>query len=656
MSSFIGIGAAFAAFYYWHAHTRFLADLDPMVRMAILAWLALCAGALLRGLLSGSRFRLPKRERRVTRLGRWVTGRVIDGLIVAALAYPAWTASITLMLAIDVPWEYRFDAAATTAGVTICLMMKAIKTVLSVCLLPVVDHFRQREMGKGGSAKFAGILTEWGMRYAPGMIYLGYSMYDKALKIGSGKDGHGFIIAPNGVGKGIYAIIWQLATWRTSLVCIDIKGQNAAVTAARRGSGSFKVRQWFGQDVHLLDAWGETEKPPVIRPGKVYNWLVSLNWKWSSDLAARLMVARIWLHGYYSVQHRYSRINILDGLDQSQPRYIETLNSIAAAMVIDEGGRYGDYFNSTSRNIIAGLIDLVIKSPEFKVKNLVAIRGLIVTDSYPLGAMKHCGGLAAAAAVQIEKTPKETIAGVKSSVLNHTAFLTPPSVRYVLEESDFSMDDLCNGNTSVYIVIPPHLLAQNTRLLRLLIDAALRAIYDGPQHKPKTLFMLDEAYSLGNLPSLETAMSNVRGYGIKIVNVFHNVSQIQQLYPKNWETFLANAAHVQVLGTNDRATADYFSSRLGRGITWRQDKDGNYYPGPVMPLREQEELGRFTSGREVVLMMGQDPLALKTVPYFRGLHEGLFDDDPYERNKRFRRTLWIMWLRLTARWRRRPER
>jgi hypothetical protein len=59
-------------------------------------------------------------------------------------------------------------------------------------------------------------------------------------------DGHLLTIAPTRAGKGVSAVIPNLLTHPGSVVVTDLKGENYAVTAARRCVD-------LGHDVHALD-------------------------------------------------------------------------------------------------------------------------------------------------------------------------------------------------------------------------------------------------------------------------------------------------------------------------------------------------------------------------------------------------------------------
>ena len=61
-------------------------------------------------------------------------------------------------------------------------------------------------------------------------------------------DRHLLTLAPTRSGKGVSSIIPNLLTYPGSVFVVDVKGENAAITARRRRA--------MGQAVHVLDPWG----------------------------------------------------------------------------------------------------------------------------------------------------------------------------------------------------------------------------------------------------------------------------------------------------------------------------------------------------------------------------------------------------------------
>jgi type IV secretory pathway TraG/TraD family ATPase VirD4 len=86
--------------------------------------------------------------------------------------------------------------------------------------------------------------------FAEGKFWLGRAEDD--VPIGYGDDRHICLVSGNRGGKGTSLIINNLCFWPGSAVVVDPKGENATVTAARRGQGSEHCTG-MGQIVHVLD-------------------------------------------------------------------------------------------------------------------------------------------------------------------------------------------------------------------------------------------------------------------------------------------------------------------------------------------------------------------------------------------------------------------
>jgi type IV secretion system protein VirD4 len=206
-------------------------------------------------------------------------------------------------------------------------------------------------------------------------------------------------------------------------------------------------------------------------------------------------------------------------------------------------------------------------------RTLGAVRDLLTDpDGPPLYAMAVLGGPARSAAALLSQIAgaEETIGGVIANALGHTKFIDSRGMREMLSGSDFSALDLNKGNTTVYFVLPPEYLAVHARALRLILNTFLSAAAKGLTGEYRTLYVLDEFFSLGAQSSMKIYVAILRSYGVRIWLIIQNMTQLIELYKVNAETFFANAAQVQVFGVNDKAGADYFSARLGNRLKWRK--------------------------------------------------------------------------------------
>jgi type IV secretion system protein VirD4 len=82
--------------------------------------------------------------------------------------------------------------------------------------------------------------------------------------------------------------------------------------------------------------------------------------------------------------------------------------------------------------------------------------------------------------------------------------------------------------------------------------ARRRRIPDKP-----TLLIVDEAAQLGPMDELRSAVTLMRGYGVKVWSFWQDVSQLVRTYPVDWQSFVNNASVLQLFGTgNTRALSD----------------------------------------------------------------------------------------------------
>ena len=72
--------------------------------------------------------------------------------------------------------------------------------------------------------------------YHDGTVWLGRSGSDGRMPLGYLDDRHVCLVGGSRGGKGTTSIVPALITWPGSICCVDPKGENATITAARRGA------------------------------------------------------------------------------------------------------------------------------------------------------------------------------------------------------------------------------------------------------------------------------------------------------------------------------------------------------------------------------------------------------------------------------------
>ena len=313
---------------------------------------------------------------------------------------------------------------------------------------------------------------------------------------------------------------------------IDPKGQNACVTALKRGRGGNGLVECLNQTVRIVDPLGEIRDPKLLK--------------------------------------YIARFNPLAELDPAAADYSERVDpDLRCAGRPDLVGRICSSIIRRSRSSADHRLRDDFKDIGYDERNLATVRGLLIhPDGPPLEEMRtwasEMGGLAGAAGVL--QAGKNAAGDVIATAISHTKWLDSTGMRRTLAASDFSLHDLNNGATTIYLVLPPQYLDIHGRFLRLFVNLALQAAAEGRKGKHATLFLLDEFYALGRLQQLAKAAGLMAGYGVKLWPIIQNLAQVQELYPQNWETFLGNSGQWMVFAVNDQTTAKYLSERLGRRI------------------------------------------------------------------------------------------
>jgi len=511
-----------------------------------------------------------------------------------------------------------FGGTPAALGIIIfyCFFLSFLRTIhepgwffkIAKATFTLRDHLRRSGYGLGGSSRFATFWKEWEFPYYKGGLLLGKSLYGD-LFVGLDDDRHFITIAGSRGGKGIAYIIPNLLLWPQNIICLDPKGANTEVTARKRET-------IHGQAVHVIDPYSKT-----------------------------------------SPKHLHRRYNPLKEVDVYSPDCVKQIDIITRALIVSSGDK-NKYWDESAEKIIKGFIAHILTAPVYEGdRSLVAVYKALLQPQKEflaiLEAMARnpgCHGLAIAAAAILSNASGEHRGSLLGTVSTHIKFLEDPRVQDLLGgESDFSMFDLPSTPTSIYLVLEGNDLFRLNRFMRLFILLAFYAMENpkgGTQNRTrKTLFILDEFYSLGHMPILEKAAGYVAGIGVKLWPILQNIGQLQDLYGKNWETFIDNAAAMQVFSLAGQGTKDYVMQKLGETRSMVEDvsqlsyeKKGwggtssrntsSYQIRPLLTSNELEKELSRSRARSIIFPNGEDPLILERVPYFELFHQSMYDQDP----------------------------
>jgi len=390
-------------------------------------------------------------------------------------------------------------------------------------------HWRYNPIGGDGSPMQGRFLLLGEATNAPGFLHVRAPCQ------------HLLTIGPARSGKGVSLIIPNLLNYRGAVLVVDPSGENAWITAEFR-------RTVLGQKTVIVDPWGEVNRR--------YGSMVG-------------------------VEESTARFNPLSILDPGSDDYIEDLSYLADALIITENTK-NPYWEDTARELWAGLMAFVVEHPDYApTASLPLARKLLMQSNEVLQRTIRTaislppGSVAALKLAQFDDPQQSTsIASVIAVARVQTAFLDSAVLSRSMETSDFSFDELCGGNISVYLVLPRDKLQTFARWLRLMVSAGIRAVARCSGGAPNlarpqaalglpVLFMLDEFGMIGKLNAVADSYGLMAGLAMIVWTFAQDLNQLRWHYPQDWETFIGNSEVVTCFGITDNFTAEYISKMLG---------------------------------------------------------------------------------------------
>lgn len=412
-----------------------------------------------------------------------------------------------------------------------------------------------------------------------------------SMPIGLNDDRHLITIAGSRSGKGTSAIIPNLCLYAGSVICLDPKGENAMITAERRGKGN-EYCKGMKQQVYVLDPFGITKGLP-------------------NDMR--------------------TSFNPLSLLDPESPSVVEDAALLAETLVISTGEKSA-HWDESARNVISGIVLHLITKCHYRNPTLLMLREFLTSGDvegyrrlekflkyrlakfddrddddeekqeaaralkrmprdpfwYLLTRMamnKTLNGVIRGTANVLIGCGQEERGSILSTARRNTAFLDTNNEEYKKTLSGTEWKTLnphvfknYPQGATLYLCLPAQRMGTHGRWLRLVITQLFEKMYtdDKPKNGLPVLFLLEEFYSLGHMSVIEKAVGYAAGFGVKLWAILQDLQQLKTLYPSSWQTFLANAGAVQAFGVSDSETTTYLSKALGDIQSYQQTYGMNY--------------------------------------------------------------------------------
>ena len=419
-------------------------------------------------------------------------------------------------------------------------------------------------------------------------------------------------------GKSATTIFNILLTWLSDIIIVDIKGELAETTLCRRVSKSFLQEQG-------ITYVGDTQKH--FRHGEAY---VLDNWELTR----------------FASNH-YNACHEVDDIHGENAR--EIITAICDAIVLPESDR-NKWVEEGAKSFLSGLIAYALATLPPEEQNLGAISDLLYgidkdgnasTEAFKelILDMRTCeiaGGLPQQGASELDRMGDRQKGSVLDCISRSLKFASNPKTRKYMSRSDFSFKDIGtkiiidkNGKEqkviqTVYICFPPHLMAgADMRWLRLITNMAIVCMQKRhPRPKTDTLFIADEFAQLKQLTSISKNFGLLAGYKIKLFIVLQVIFDLQKLYPKTWNTMVANSTCMFFgLVPQDTETPKLVSNAIGKTIIRRTE--GRFFKRKIvsetvrdlLTITEVAELLNPNSRKAIILSPGDFPIIINRLAF-----------------------------------------
>lgn len=401
------------------------------------------------------------------------------------------------------------------------------------------------------------------------------------------REGHLITIAPTGAGKGVSCVIPALLSWAGPAIVIDPKGENYAVTAERRKA--------LGHLVYKLDPFRVTGDGPSDSLNPMD--LIDPSADDFEDNAA--VVANLCMQEKTNTQdsfwdERASTMiekvicELFRVMPDQQPTLQDVQRTLTGVPIHDNLGQrqFMEIFN-----------DKAPKPKPVEKPKTIDLSQLITSAEF---------------------SSDKTRSSIMATAMGHMGFLKSPTVHASISNSTITLDDITAGAmATIYLILPAEKLVTHGKLLRLWLGVMLAAIARRKKAPPQpTLILIDEAAQLGYMAELKSALTLMRSYGVRVWTFWQDLSQLQQIYPRDWLSIINNSKVQQYFGAKSPPAKK--SLELFLGDAWRADLtsdgqivfDGEYLKVMQRPDYRSDPIFKGLAGQHP-FHNAQDELALR---------------------------------------------
>lgn len=379
------------------------------------------------------------------------------------------------------------------------------------------------------------------------------------------------LVAPTRSGKGVGTIIPNLLNWGSSVIVVDIKGENFAVTSGFRAK--------HGQEVFKFAPFDENFETHCSNPLHYIN------------RDPRFVVGELQSVGYML----YPKKDGSDAFWNDQARNL----FVAVSLYCIESGfplTIGEVLRRSNgggrpKEFWQAVVDKAVTPTEKKL------------SEHCLNALRQFVG-----------SSENTLTSILSTFSAPLGVFSNPLVDAATSRDDFDLRDVRRKRMSIYVVIPPNRLAEASLLINLFFSVAIdqntKVLPEGdPSLKHLCLMLLDEFPALGRVDKYVKSIGYIAGYGLRVLTIAQSISQLQDrdLYGDEGTRTLVTNHMIQVMyAPREQKDATEYSEILGYSTEDGVSKGMSRAPGSLTRSENTSDQKRALMLPQELREMGPD--------------------------------------------------
>jgi type IV secretion system protein VirD4 len=335
------------------------------------------------------------------------------------------------------------------------------------------------------------------------------------------------LAAPPRSGKGVGIVVPNALNWPGSMVCVDIKKENWALTAGFRAKS---------QPCFLFD--------PFAEDGRTARWNPF----------------------FYVAADPRRRVNDLQRI---------------AEMLYPDPPNVDPFWTASARSLFLGIALYLFETPSLPRTIGEVLRQGMASDDEGFGQHwkrliegRNSGrypmsGECVRSLYDVIDLAPVTASSIRKTFTSRLDLWLNPMLDAATSGNDFDLRQLRERPMSIYVGVNPDDLHRLRPVLSLFFQQAIGLqTRELPERsaalKHQVMMLLDEFTALGRIPIIAEAISYLPGYNVRVVLVIQTPAQLREVYGANAaETMLKSLAARIVFTAKDMSDAREISEELG---------------------------------------------------------------------------------------------